>query len=162
MIKTNALDLLWDLCIVTESYIMSWMSRGGIITGLEVFNGDSVDISKFMEFKLYDLIWYWDNQEATDNLCICRWLGVSHLVGSELCYGILTDKGIFLSLTKFQHVTMDETKETNIAEKLKDYKYTLDGNLSDPKYIYTEYDFHGFIMYDYLLHHIYQRPNDKW
>ena len=42
---------------------------------------------------------------------------------------------------KVQHVTIDKTKELNIVEKVKDYRDTLDGNLSDPKYIYNECDF---------------------
>ena len=55
----------------------------------------------------------------------------------------------------FQHVTIDDTKYPNTADKVKDYKYTLDDNLGDPKYISTESDFEVFIMYDYL-------PNQRY
>ena len=50
---------------------------------------------------------------------------------------------------------IDETKDPNIVNKVKDYTDTPYGNLSDPKYIYTEYEFEGFIMYDYLPHQKY-------
>ena len=39
-------------------------------------------------------------------------------------------------------------KDTTTADKVKEYKYTLYVNLSDTKYIYTQYDFEVFIMYD--------------
>ena len=120
---------------------MSKMSRGEQIPGLEVLNGESVDISKCKDFEFYDLIWLWDNQEEIEKPCIGRWLGVSHWFGSELYYWILTDKGTVLYRTSVQYVTIDKKKGTNIADKVKDYTYTLDGNLSDMKYIYTEYDF---------------------
>ena len=44
---------------------------------------------------------------------------------------------------------IDEIKDHNIADKVKEYKDTLDSNLSDPKYISTESDFEVFIMDDY-------------
>ena len=36
---------------------------------------------------------------------------------------------------------IDKTKDPNILDKVNDYKDTLYGNLSDPKYIYTESEF---------------------
>ena len=59
MINTKASSLLWDFCIVTEYKIMSSFSRGVQRSVLEVLTGDSVDISKYTDFKLYDLPWYW-------------------------------------------------------------------------------------------------------
>ena len=36
-----------------------------------------------------------------------------------------------------QHTTIDETKDPTISGKGKDYTDTLDGKISDPKYIST-------------------------
>ena len=141
MINTNAPDPLWDLYIFTESEIMYSISIGVWRPDLEVFTSESVYISDYTDFKLYDLIWYWDNPKVIDNPCIFIWPGVYHWVGSELCYWILTDKNTVLSHTKVQNFTIDETKDPNISENFKDYTDTLDGNLSDPKYISTESDF---------------------
>ena len=58
-------------------------------------------------------------------------------------------------------MTIDETKDYNSAEKLEDYKDKLDENVSDQKYIYTESDFEGFIMDNYLPHQIDELPNNK-
>ena len=57
---------------------------------------------------------------------------------------------------------IDETKNPNITEKFKDYTYTMDGNLSDLKYIYAESDFEVFIMDYYLPHQRYESPTNKW
>ena len=35
------------------------ISRRGQRTGLDVLTGDSVDISKYTDFKFYNFIWYW-------------------------------------------------------------------------------------------------------
>ncbi len=37
-----------------------------------------------------------------------RWLGVSHHVGSDLCYWIVTDSGQVVSKTSVEHVTHDD------------------------------------------------------
>ena len=150
MIRNSVPAPLWDFCIVTESEIMSRMSRGGRRPGLEVITGDSVDISEYTDFEFYDLVWYWDSPEAVDNPCIGRWLGVSHRIGSALCYWVLTSKGTVLSRTTVQHVTTDETRDINIAAKISGHKESLDKQLSDPQYISNNEDFKGFIMDDYL------------
>ena len=66
----------------------------------------------------------------------------------------MTDKGTVLYPTQVQHAKIDETKDPTISEKFKDYIDTLDGNLIDPKYIFTESDFEVFIMDEYLPHQI--------
>jgi len=86
----------------------------------------------------------------------------SHRVGSALCYWILMDKGTLLSRTTVQHVTIDETKYPDIAEKIKSFRDKLDENLTDPKYIASDLDFEGFIMDDYLPRQVDELPSNKW
>ena len=57
---------------------------------------------------------------------------------------------------------IDETKEPNIEDKVKDYTYTMYGNLSDSNYIFTESDFEGFIVDYYLPFQIDELPTNKW
>ena len=57
------------------------MYRVGESQGLELFNGDAVDISKYTDLKLYYFIWYWDNPYAIDNPYIGIWSGISHIFG---------------------------------------------------------------------------------
>ena len=49
------------------------------------------------------------------------WLGVSHRVGSALCYWILSEKVNFLSQTKVQHLTAEEPRDTDGQELIRDY-----------------------------------------
>ena len=86
IIKSNNPDPLWDFWIVAGSDIISSLYTGRQRPFLEVLICDSVDISKYIDFELYDLIWYWDNLDSIGNPCIGRWLGVYHRVGSALWY----------------------------------------------------------------------------
>ena len=72
------------------------------------------------------------------------------------------DKGTLLSRTTVQHVTIDETKYPDIAEKIKSFRDKLDENLTDPKYIDSDLDFEGFIMDDYLPRQVDELPSNKW
>ena len=74
----------------------------------------------------------------------------------------MTDKGTILCHTTVQHRKIDVTKYPNISDKVKDYTYTLDGNLSNLKYIPTKSDFEGFIMDYYLPNQRYELPTNKW
>ena len=62
----------------------------------------------------------------------------------------MADKGTVFSHTTVQHVKTDETKDPDIADNVKAYTYTLYENISDLKYTYTESDFDGFFVDDYL------------
>jgi hypothetical protein len=46
-----------------------------------------------------------------------RWLGVSHRVGSDLCYWIVTDSGQVVSKTSVEHVTRDDYLNEDTKEK---------------------------------------------
>jgi hypothetical protein len=51
---------LWDFGIVWECEIYSRTANKHGRTGLEVITGDTIDISKWVDFEFYDLIKYWD------------------------------------------------------------------------------------------------------
>ena len=53
---------------------------------LERLTGDTIDISEWMEFEFYDLVWFWNNQSDDTKPILRQWIGVSHRVGSALCY----------------------------------------------------------------------------
>ena len=56
---------------------------------LERLTGDMIDISEWMEFEFYDLVWFWNNQSGDTKPMLGLWIGVSHRFGSALCYWIL-------------------------------------------------------------------------
>ena len=51
--------------------------------------GETPDISEYLDYGFYDWVYYWDQPKDIENPKIGRWLGVSHRIGSALCYFIL-------------------------------------------------------------------------
>ena len=67
-------------------------------------------ISEYCDFYFYDLVWYHPGLHPNfndENRNLGRWLGVSHRIGSDICYLILTKSGTVIEETTIQHVTRD-------------------------------------------------------
>jgi hypothetical protein len=64
-----------------------------------------------------------------------RWLGVSHHVGSDLCYWIVTDSGQVVSKTSVEHVTHDDYLNKDTKAKVKEFKRKLGERLDDSNFI---------------------------
>ena len=48
---------------------------------------DTIDISEWLDFEFYNLVWYWDERKAdmADNpKKIGQWLRIAHCVGSDM------------------------------------------------------------------------------
>lgn len=132
---------LWDFGLVWECEIYSRIAnKESGRTGLERLTGDSVDISDWIDFEFYDLIWYWDTRDVESKRSIGRWLGVSHNVGSALCYWVITDKGTILSRTTVQHLTSDEIKQPDIKSQVHQFHENLDKILGDDQYTSDDLD----------------------
>ena len=74
-------------------------------TSFERLTSDTCDISKWTNFKFYDIVWYWNTLFTDENPKIGRWLGVSHRLGPALCYWILNERASTLS--NVQHATRE-------------------------------------------------------
>ena len=81
MVKHKVPKRLWDYSIVWACEIMSLTSNSSFSldgrTPIEQVTGETPDISEYLDFGFYDLVWYKDNAGLGDN-CISRWLGVAH------------------------------------------------------------------------------------
>jgi hypothetical protein len=85
MVKQKVPKRLWDYGLIYESELLSRMARGNNRrTGYEEVTGQTPDISKWMDFAFYDLVWWLDRPtkpNITNSSCrLARWLGVSHRV----------------------------------------------------------------------------------
>ena len=83
------------------------LTQAGGIGGqalIESITGDTVDISKYFDFGLYDQVWYHENAGLGERLP-GRWLDVPHRVGSLMSYCILTGNLTVISRTAVQRVT---------------------------------------------------------
>ena len=102
IMKKNVPKQLWDFGLIYEAKIMLRMARGSDHhTGYEEVTGQTLDISKWLDFKFYDLVW-WLNCPTKPNITdpqwhLACWLSVSHQVGSDLCYWLITDTGKLIS-----------------------------------------------------------------
>ena len=84
---------------------------------------------------MYDRVWYWDKPKAEENPLPGRWLGVSHRVGSAMCYFVLTKAGQVLSRTTVQHVTDEDLKAEETRKTFDELDISIESKLDDSKYL---------------------------
>ena len=53
---------VWDFGMVWEADIYSLTAGKDIRPALERLTGGTIDISEWLEFELYDLVWFWNKQ----------------------------------------------------------------------------------------------------
>ena len=84
MIQGQVLRKFWEVCKVMQR--TSTQAGGlGEWTPIESVTGETVDISEYLDFGLYDQVWYHENAGIGERL-LGRWLGVYHSVGILLLY----------------------------------------------------------------------------
>jgi hypothetical protein len=94
MVERQVPSRLWDYGIIYVAEILSITAR--LTTGrpgIEEVNGDTIDISEWLDFEFYNYVWYWDEKKVDmtdDQRLIGRWLGIAHCIGSNMTYWILT------------------------------------------------------------------------
>ena len=137
MIRRNVPFDLWDYGMVWEAQIYSRTANKDGKVGLERLTGDSIDISDWIDFEFYDIVWYWDSQSADEKPKIGRWLGVSHNVGSALCYFVLTEKGNVISRTSVQHFTSDDVSKPETQQAMRDYHTNMHMHIKSRGHVYT-------------------------
>jgi hypothetical protein len=116
------------------------MSRGDDgRSGYEQVTGKTPDISEWLDFEFYDLVWWWDRPNKpniNDEMKrLGKWLGISHHVGSDLCYWIVTDSGQVVSKTSVEHVTRDNYLNEDTKAKVTEFEKKLGGRLDDSNFI---------------------------
>ena len=139
MVKKKVPRRLWDYGLVYEAEIMSRVSRGPDgRTGIEEITGDTPDISEWLDFDFYDLVWYWDAPHLAlteENPKMGRWLGVSHRVGSDMCYWIINEKGNVLARTTVQHVPELDLRTDQVKQRAEKFEKALTDRLNDANFI---------------------------
>jgi hypothetical protein len=61
MQKKNVYSWLWDYSLVYKGKLLTRMSHGDDGRfGYEQVTGKTPDISKWLDFEFYDLVWWWD------------------------------------------------------------------------------------------------------
>ena len=104
-------------------------------TGLERLTGDTPDISERLDFDIYDQVWFWDSPGKEENPRPGRWLGVSHRIGSALCYWVIDEKGTVYSRTTVQHITSQDLKSEDIRHQFELLDQRLNKRLDDQNFV---------------------------
>ena len=118
---------------------------GGIdgCTQIELFIGETVDISEYLDLGFYDRVWYHENSGLGERLH-GRWIGVSHRIESLMSYYILTQTGSVISRTTVQRVTnlefqIDDHKaffveyDSEICQCFKEDNFQVEGDNPNPE-----------------------------
>ena len=92
---------------------------------MERITGDNIEISERTNLGYYDICQYWYKKEPEENPRIFRCLGVSHRVGSALCYWIFTTKGKAISRITVHNVTKDEAATDDFQRSIGHYRTCL-------------------------------------
>jgi hypothetical protein len=90
MRKKKVPKQLWDFGLVYESELLFCMAQGkDLRSGYGEVTGNTPDISEWLDFEFYNLVWWIDRPNKPDVMDemrrLARWLGVSHRVGLRTC-----------------------------------------------------------------------------
>jgi hypothetical protein len=107
MERMDTPEELWDFCVKYVVELRNRLARplprlqGR--TSQEIITGNFPDISELLEFKWYQLIWYYEpNEFPHQNKQIARQIGIANHVGQALCYWILPASGTPIARTTNQ------------------------------------------------------------
>jgi len=126
-------------------------------TPLEIITGNTPDVSEFLEFSWYDLVWYFEPSTFPDETRnMAKWIGVAHRVDQAMCYWLLPASGIPIARTSIQKITAEELETTLIKDQLNAFTESLNDKLNVPTLpevfqLYREYRYEEDIEPDQPL-----------
>jgi hypothetical protein len=99
MSSTRAPKCLWDYCAVYVCEICCLTANPHFAlqgqTPYEMVMGRMHDISEYVEFGWYELLWYYNQDDFPEKRRhLGCWLGIAHRVGQACCYYILPESGV--------------------------------------------------------------------
>ena len=134
MVKKKIPKRFWDygyrwVCeTMQRTYLRGHRIDGGI--PLQKVTGETVEIAEYLDFGIYDHVWYRDNSGLGENK-LGRWLGVSKHVGGEMCYHILPNTGTPISRSTVWNLTADEKKTDEVKAMIAEFDASIDTLLGD-------------------------------
>ena len=140
MHKKKVPKRLWGFGLVYESELLLRMACGrDRSTGYEEVTGETVDISEWLDFEMYDLAYWIDRPNKPDTSNDVRrlvgWLDISHRVGSDMCYWIITDSVKLVSKTLVQHVIRYDYLNLEVNKQMNQFNDKLDKRLDDTEFL---------------------------
>ena len=103
-------------------------------TPLARVTGDVPDISEYIDFGFFDLVYFWDGPRKVTKESIGWWLGVAEEVGSYLTYWVLEPNGSVKARTTVQHVPEEDLLKPSIQERVKEADKQMRERLDDTNF----------------------------
>ena len=101
--------------------------------------GQTAEISEWLDFEFYDLVYWYDrpkNPDVSDDFRrLAIWLGISHHVGSDICYWLITESGKLISKTSVEHITRNDMLASGTKQQIDTFNMKLDKRLDDTNFI---------------------------
>ena len=92
-------------------------------------------LQSMLTLSFMTLLWWWDrgdkNSSTVDPKRLARWLGISHRIGSDLCYWLITESGQIISKSSIQHVIKDNFINPDIKVTIENFNKRLVKRLDD-------------------------------
>ena len=83
---------------------------------------ETSDISEYVEFDFYDLVWYHTGKHASVikyHQALGQWMEVALRIGSDVYHFIMPIYSQLISETTVQHATHDDMLDPDIAAHIK-------------------------------------------
>ena len=129
MVRKLIPRVFWDYGLTWCCEIMSrTFTRSHAIDGmvpLQGLTGDVVEISPFLEFSIWDRVWFRDNA-GLGKPKLGRWLGVAENRGSLMTYHVLSQTGQVLPRSTVWHVTELEKETDEVKEIIRKFDAEID------------------------------------
>ena len=104
---------------------------------LNLLNGDTIDLSEYLDFDFYNTVCYWETLSGEKGETLPgRWLGISHCIGTGMCYWILNKNGNTISRSTVHYITKEDCQDSKMKETLTSFDNTIKEKLSDENMSY--------------------------
>lgn len=129
---------LWDyalrwVCEIMQRTANTSRSAKGHVA-LKQITGETPDISEYLDFGFDDYAWCWENAGLGEAQLV-QWLGVSHQVGSQMCYFVMKSNGEVLSRTSVQQVTNLELMTDEVKKQINELDDGIQKRLADERHV---------------------------
>ena len=132
---------LWDCGLkwVSEVHVRTSSDAADLKgrTPLEQITGNTVDISKYLDFGFYYWCWYHKNAGLGPTK-LGRWLSVVHKAGRLMSYWILTVNCTVITRTTVQRVTSLEMQPDHMKERAQAFDEAIKARIKDSDHTILE------------------------
>ena len=91
---------------------------------MEELTGETPDISEYLDFTFYDYVLVHENAGVGEQI-LCRWLGISHRVGSQLTYYVIKSNRQVISRSSVQRLSKVERSTEKYKTLCKQFDESL-------------------------------------